>query len=263
MSVSRIITAAALIWAAPMQAQHSYPPLHVDPSLKECSVIFSSVLTQKSFGRFAREFGSVSAYKQLGSASTLGRGQVSLGIEMMSFIVDDNSDAWNDTFAHPTDHHPLGRSQQFPKLKLRAGVADNLDVGAFYTRNPNANYGWLGLDGKYRLLTESEAMPVSLAVRGAYTKTLYVSDMDMHALTADVLVGRRFWGVFRPYLGVGADGVYARETSSAVNLRTETSVTPHVFGGLDVTLWRRVSLGAEFTRGAVPSTQVQVGAVVF
>ena len=51
-------------------------------------------------------------------------------------------------------------------------------------------YGWLGLDMKYGLLQQNETMPVSLALRGAYTKTLYVEDMDMHALTADVTAGR-------------------------------------------------------------------------
>jgi hypothetical protein len=264
MRVNHILAAAAVAMAAPMQAQmsDSHPPLHVDPTVKDCSVEFASNLTQSAFHRFAREFGSVSAFKQLAPAVTLRKGTASLGIEMMSFNVDEWSDAWNDTFAHPTDHHPLGSNHKFPKLKARVGVTDNIDVGAFYARNPQANYGWFGLDGKYRVLTESENMPVSLAVRGAYTKTLYVTDMDMHAVTADVSVGRTVWYGIRPYVGLGADGVLARETSNAVNLQTENIIAPHVFGGFDVTL-RRVSLGAEFTQGALPSVQVQVGAVLF
>ncbi len=265
MRTTHILAAAAVLMVAPLQAQMpaSHPPLHVDPTLKDCSVEFASNLTQSAFHRFAREFGSVSAFKQLAPASTLRKGSVSLGIEMMDFNVDEWSDAWNDTFAHPTDHHPLGSNHKFPKLKARVGVTDNIDVGAFYARNPEANYGWLGVDGKYRVLTESESMPVSLAVRGAYTKTLYVSDMDMHAVTADVSVGRTLWHGIRPYVGLGADGVLARETSNAVNLRSENIIAPHVFGGFDVTLLRRVSLGAEFTQGALPSAQVQLGAVLF
>ena len=38
---------------------------------------------------------------------------------------------------------------------------------------------------------------------------------------------------------------------------------PHLFGGVDVTLWKRLRLGAEFTVGAMPSAQLQVGAVAF
>lgn len=265
-TVSRTIalTALGLVGTvAPLNAQATYPPLHVDPSLKECSVIFSSALTQSSFHRFAREFGSVSAFKQLASATTLGKGQVSIGMEMMRFTVDENSPAWNDTFAHPNDHHPLGSRHDFPKVKLRVGVSENIDAGVFFTRNPEANYGWAGVDGKYRLLTEGDATPVSVAVRGAYTKTLFVHDMDMHALTADVSVERRFWNVVRPYVGAGADGVLTRETSDAVNLHNENTVVPHVFGGVELTVLRRITLGAEFTRGAVSSAQVQVGAVAF
>lgn len=254
---------ASAIVAAPLQAQHNHPALHVDPTLDDCSVIFASTLTQEAFRRFAREFGSVSAFKQVGPASTLGKGNVQVGIEMMSFTVDEWSDAWNDTFHHPNDHHPLGARQEFPKLKLRVGVTENLDVGAFFTRNPLANYGWAGLDGKYRLLSESEDRPVNLSVRAAYTKTLYVTDMDMHALTADVSIDRAFWQIVRPYVGLGADAVYVRETSDAVNLRDERSVTPHAFGGVEVTLWQRLSIGAEFTVGARPSAQVQIAGLVF
>jgi hypothetical protein len=141
-------------------------------------------------------------------------------------------------------------------------VSDDLDVGAFFTRNPNANYGWLGIDGKYRLVSQDDNKPVSLALRGAYTKTLYVSDMDMHSLTADVSVERRVGGILRPYLGLGADGVFARETSGTVSLRNETSIVPHLLSGVDMNLGR-VSVGAEFTWGARSSMQVQVAALVF
>lgn len=44
-------------------------------------------------------------------------------------------------------------------------------------------------------------MLISLAVRAAYTKTLFVKDMAMHASTADVTVGRTFWNVLTPYFG--------------------------------------------------------------
>jgi hypothetical protein len=261
-----IATAALSVVTTALRAQSSHanhPPLHVDSSYSDCSVKFAPNLTQAAFSKFAREFGSVSAYKQSAPASTLGRGKVFLGIEMISFNVDEWSDAWNNTFAHPNADHPLGSRHDFPKLEARAGVTDDVDVGAYFARNPNANYGWLGLDGKYRVLTQGNDMPISLAVRGAYTKTLYVRDMDMHAVTADVSAERRIAQVFRPYIGLGADGVLARETSDAVNLKTERQIVPHAFGGIDVTVLGRATMGAEFTLGARPSIQFQVGAIVF
>jgi hypothetical protein len=265
-----VFAAITLIAAAPLTAHaqydhagHDHPPLHVNDRVDDCSVEFSSRLTQASFRRFVREFGSVSAFKQAASASTLRKGRLSIGLELMSFNVDEYSDAWNDTFAHPNDHHPLGSDLDFPKIKARYGITDDADVGAFWARNPNANYGWFGVDGKWRVLSQERGKPLSLAVRGAYTKTLYVSDMDMHAVTADVSVERRVrWGL-RPYLGVGADGVLARETSGAVNLRNEAILAPHAFTGVAVTVRGRVDLGLEFTAGPRPSTQIQVAGLLF
>jgi opacity protein-like surface antigen len=264
MAVSQVAAVIALVVVAPLKARAADPSLHVDPSgaYSECSVQFAATLTQKAFHRFAREFGSVSAFKQMAPPSTLGPGGLSFDIEMLTFPVEDKSAAWNDTFVHPDAEHELGSRQSFPKFKLRLGVTDQIDVGAYYTRNPRSNYGWLGLDAKYRILRESETTPVSLAVRGAYTKTLYVDDMDMHALTADVSLERRFWRGFTPYVGLGSDAVFVRETSDAVALRRENIVAPHLFGGFDVKVWQHLALGAEFTLGALPSQQVKV-AVVF
>ncbi len=236
------------------------PVLHVDPSLKDCEVHFAPELTQDAFHRFVREFGSVSAFKQGAPPATLGQGGVSLGLEYIFFTVDEASAAWNDTFSHPAADHWLGSDKSFPMLRLRVGVTDDVEVGAFFTENPNANYGWLGLEGKYALLRQGDDMPVTLAVRGAYTKTLFVTDMNMHALTADVSVGRTFWKALTPYLAVGGDAVLARETSDAVNLKNEYVFVPHLTAGFEVRYWH-VSLGAEAQLSALSSYQAMVAAV--
>jgi hypothetical protein len=174
------------------------PNLHVDPSLEECSVVFAPELTQPAYRRFLREFGSVSAFKRGAPPTSLGAWGVSAELEWIFFSIEDKSAAWNDTFAHPDAYHELGSSLSFPKLRLRVGVTDDLDVGAYYSKSPNANYGWLGLEAQYAILQQGDDMPIALAVRGAYTKTLYVADMDMHAISADVTVGRTFWKVLTP-----------------------------------------------------------------
>lgn len=233
------------------------PDLHVDPSLEDCSIRFAPELTQDAFARFAREFGSVSSFKMMSPPTTLGRGGIAVGLESISFTVEDKSDAWNDTFAHPDAYHELGANQSFPKLRLAVGVAERLDVGAFYAENPQANYGWLGLEAKYGLLRQSGTMPVALALRGAYTRTLYVDDMSMHAVTADIAAGRTFRGRFTPYVGLGGNLVLARETTDAVELRSENHVVGHVVGGVEVRFWH-LALGAEAHRAALTSFQWQV-----
>jgi hypothetical protein len=262
MAPARIVAMyVVLLLPATALAGHPFDPnLNVDPSVEDCSVRFAPDLTQAAFRRFAREFGSVSAFKQASPPTTLGQWGFSAGVEYISFSVEDKSAAWNDTFTHPDGHHPLGANQAFPKLRLRVGVTDELDVGAFYTENPEANYGWLGLEAKYGILRQGEDMPIALAVRGAYTKTLYVADMNMHALSADVSVGRTFWKVFTPYLGLGSDAVLVRETSDAVDLQSERLVVPHATAGFEVRYWH-VAIGAEAQLSALTSYQAQVSAV--
>ncbi len=236
------------------------PNLHTDASLEDCEVHFAPELSQGAFRRFTREFGSISAFKQMGGPTTLGQWGVAAGLEYMAFGVEDRSDAWNDTFAHPDEYHELGSSQAFPKLKLRVGVTDRTDVGLFYTMNPTSNFGFIGLDVKHGLLRESPDMPVSLSLRGAYTKTLFVGDMDMHALTGDVTVGRTFWHVLTPYAGLGADTVLARETADTVELDTEVVLAPHAVLGAEVAFWH-LALGAETQLATVSTLQMQVSAV--
>jgi hypothetical protein len=258
--VTSILLAPAAALAHGPEGHPADPNLHVDAALEDCSVQFSPELTQAAFGRFVREFGSVSAFKLMSPPTTLGQWGVSIGIEQTFFAVDEKSDAWNDTFAHPDSYHELGTDIAFPKLRARVGILDNLDVGVFYTEQPKANYGWFGVEAKYGLLQQSEEMPISLALRGAYTLTLYVEDMDMHAFTTDAAVGRTFWGVVTPYVGLGSTAVLARETSDAVELEKEAQFTSHAIGGVEVKFWH-VALGAEAQLSTVTSFQVQLAAV--
>jgi hypothetical protein len=253
-------TLAALLSLVPAAALAQKPILHVDPSLKDCSVIFAPELTQSAFQRFVREFGSVSAFKQMSPPTTLGKGGIALGLDMIYFTVDEASDAWNDTFAHPDATHYLGSDKSFPSVRLRVGVTDAVDLGAYYTRNPNANYGWLGVEGRYGLLRQNAAVPISLTVRGAYTKTLYVADMDMHTLTMDVSAGHTFWNRVTAYAGWGNDLVLARETTDAVQLKHAVEPVSRAFGGVEVRLWY-LTLGVEREVGALSRTQLQLAVV--
>lgn len=236
------------------------PNLHVDPSVDDCFVRFAPELTQAAFARFAREFGSLSAFKWMAPPTTLGQWGAAIAVENMWFSIDEDAAAWNDTFVHPDAYHELGEDKSFPRLHARVGILDAFDVGLYYTENPTSNYGWFGIEGTYGLLRQDEAMPVSLAMRGAYTTTLYVDDLDMHAITTDVSVGRTFWRVFTPYVGIGNDLVLASETSDAVALESEELLAPHGILGFEVHVWY-VALGAQAQVATIPSVQAQLAAV--
>lgn len=259
---SAATAALALVLMLPATVIAAYDPhLHVDPSVDDCSVRFAPELTQGAFRRFAREFGSVSAFRQGSSPETLGQRHVTLAVEALFFSVEEKAAAWNDTFTHPDSSHELGSDKMFPKLRLRVGVTDDLDVGAFYAENPNANYGWAGLELKARILDPRDGSPVSLAVRGAYTRTLYVADMRMHAATADLSIGRTLWNVLTPYVALGTDAVLVRETSDAVDLKREALVVPRLTAGFEARWWH-IGVGAEVSFAALTSYQLQLSAVL-
>jgi hypothetical protein len=258
--VALLLMAPATALAHGSDAHAIDPPLHVDPTLEDCSVVFSADLTQDAFRRFAREFGSLSAFKPTAPASTLGRGGFSLGLEQLNFTVEEHSDAWNDTFAHPDAAHELGADKSFPLLRARVGVADRLDLGAYWTRNPNANYGWLGLEARYGFANSGGDSPVHFGARAAYTKTLYVHDMDMHTITAELAGSRTFWSRLTPYLYMGTDVVIARERSDVVALHSETLLVPHLIGGAELR-YGHVALGGEYVIATVPSYQFSLSTV--
>jgi hypothetical protein len=236
------------------------PNLHVGTGYSDCFIQFAPELTQGDFRRFAREFGSVSAFKPSLPAAPLGRGRFTLGIEQLWFRVEEHSGAWNDTFAHPDATHELGSSHAFPMVMLQAGITDRMDVGAYWTRSPLSNYGWLGLDVKLGLLRQDEATPVSVALRGAYTKTLYVHDMDMSALTAEVAASRTFLRLLTPYVYLGSDLVLVRERSDVVDLEREAPVVPHAIGGLELRRWH-VALAGEVHVSAINSYKLKLATV--
>lgn len=76
---------ALLLPAAALAAD---APLHVDPSVEDCEVRFAPELTQAAFKWFAREFGSVSAFKQGSPPTTLGRWGFSLDVQQISYLLE-------------------------------------------------------------------------------------------------------------------------------------------------------------------------------
>lgn len=263
MALARMILVAAMAMVPAVALAHGaeeHASLHVDPAVDECSIRFDASLTQGAYEQFAREFGSVSAFKPNAAPVNLGRGRFAIAVEQLGFSIEDHTSRWNDTFVHPNSGHDLGSNQMFPKARLRLGVTDDLDLGAFYTRNPKANYGWVGVDATYGVWKQENGAPVSVGVRGAWTRTLFLHDMKMNTGTAQIGVARTLWSVLTPYVYGGADVVVAQETSDRVELKTETETVPHVMTGAELRWWH-VAVGAELHVSDLTSYQVQIAAL--
>lgn len=239
-------------------ADGSNPQLHVGTDFEECYFDLHSELTQSEFRQFAREGGLLIRFQQMAPARTLGAGRLQVALGLTASPINDSDGAWNNTFTHPDAEHWLGAVRQFPRLIVRYGLTDAVDLGLWGSVNPEANYGFAGLDAKVALLRQSAGAPVTVSVRPSVTTLLGPSEVWLGNLSTDATVSRNFWG-FEPYAGFGGSFSYAVERSADVDLPNVATIDPVAVVGLTYS-WRFLTAGAEATLGAVNTYGVLVGA---
>lgn len=204
--------------------------LHVNPKWKQCSFQLDSSLTQHAWREFTQEAGLVAYFRPLSDARPLGVGNYEVSILQWTTGIDESKDAWNNTFVHPDSTHWLtgGEPLVFPGLMFRTGVTERLDVGAYWTRSPGANYGFWGGHVQYNLANETSGM-LTAATRLSFISLYGPKDLDLTVYGADVLVSKKFavWKRFAsisPYVGASVYLSDAHEKTAAVDLHDETVV---------------------------------------
>jgi hypothetical protein len=230
--------------------------LHVNAAVKDCSIELDPSLTQSQFHQFTREAGMFLTFKLLAPAEPLGAKKFQLGLEYSRLRIDDEDPAWNNTFTHPDKDHYLGDVRAMPKLFARMGLSDKIDAGVYFTKNPEANYGFLGGEMKYAFLQEP-AKSVAAAVRASYATLLGVDDMNFHVFSVDFSTSRNF-GMLTPYLGLGVNLARAIETTSKVNLDNETILTPRGIVGARFSI-AIISLTAEMEIAELSTFSLRTG----
>jgi hypothetical protein len=144
---------------------------------------------------------------------------------------DDTKEAWNNTFVHPDSAHWLKKGERlgFPGLTLRTGLTDNIDIGAYWIKNPGANYGFWGGQVQYNIVNDFKnkwAASARINVVSIYGP----EDLGFTVFGLDFLASKDYsiysdWLSISPYVGVSTHLSNARETTDAVNLHDE-----HVIG---------------------------------
>lgn len=221
---SALALAAALL-AAPASGQN-IPKLHVTDRWKECSFQLDPALTQSAWHQFTGEAGLVVYFRPLSDARPLGKGRVELSALMAKTGIDDADAAWNDTFVHPNSEHVLfeGDGLSIPGLMVRAGVTAGTDVNLYFTKNPNANYGFYGVQVQQALLGDAESKWAT-AARVSVVSMYGPADLDFRVYGADLVASRRVrltgWASLSPYAGVSGYLATSHEKTDAVDLRNE------------------------------------------
>jgi hypothetical protein len=259
-------TALALAIAlshASAKAQTNRPKLHVNPRWKECSFQLDSSLTQPAWRQFTREAGLVAYFRPLDDAEPMGRGNFEVSMVRWKTGIHDRDDAWNDTFVHPDSTHWLfeGSGLKFPGLMLRAGVTGTTDVGLYFTKNPRANYGFLGGQLQQRLAggaSDDWAVSTRASVMSLYGP----EDLDFSVYGGDVLASKSLklggWATVSPYAGVSIYLASSHEKSPVVNLDDERVLGAQANVGAAIQI-SKARLAAEYNMAAVRTFSLKVG----
>jgi hypothetical protein len=245
-------------------AQHKHTELHVNDKWKECSIQLDPSLTQEAWHQFAREAAMVTYFRPLTDAKPMGAKNFELSVLQWKTAIDDSDDGWNDTFVHPDSTHWLteGSGLAFPGLTARAGITDKIDVGAYWTKNPNANYGFWGAQVQYNFINNVEKAWAASG-RASFTSLYGPEDIKLKVYGIDLLASKEFriysdWASVAPYAGISAYLSSAHETSNQVALNDETVVGSQAMVGALVKL-SIARLGVEYNFAKVNTLSFKIG----
>lgn len=260
LTLSMALLAVTLV-QTPAAAQGGRPHLHVNSRWDECSIQLHSSLSQAAWRQFTEEAGLVAYFRPLTDARPMGRGQFEVSIHQWETRIDDRDAAWNDTFVHPDSAHWLfeGSGLKFPGLMVRAGVGSKTDVGVYFTKNPNANYGFFGAQVQQNLMDRNQW---SAATRLSFTSLFGPDDVDFAVLGFDIVGSREIpvtrWASIAPYAGVSSYFAVARENSPVVDLESEAVGGSSAMVGAALQLsGARIAL--EYSNARVNSLALKVG----
>jgi hypothetical protein len=256
-SIGGLASLLALLLHVPASpAQDSNIYWHIDPTVKTCSMVIDPSLTQGQWHTFVSQAGAIMSFKSLATASTLGRLGFTVAIDDGYTPVDQHDLAWINTFTHPDESCPLGDAVQIATIRGRVGVSSRFDIGGYWTSAPNANYGGVGGEVKYALALESEKSP-AVAARASASILTGVPDFNMSIYSAEVSASKRF-GVVAPYLGFRQNVAVGKETTSKVDLATETLGIPQGYVGAVGSIWM-LQLAAEYDVATVNTLALSIG----
>jgi hypothetical protein len=238
--------------------------LHVNPRWKECSFQLDPSLTQAAWHRFTDELGLVTYFRPLRDAKPMGAGKFEVSALQWQTGIDDRSSAWNDTFVHPDSTHWLieGSRLELPGLTVRVGVTSKVDVGAYVTKNPKANYGVYGGQLQYNLVNDA-TRNWAASTRVSFVSLYGPEDLDFTAFGLDGVVSREYrvradWLSVSPYVGVSSHLSRSHEKSAVVSLANEQVLGAQAMLGISAQV-SHINLAMEYSTARVQSRSIKVG----
>jgi len=255
---NRTVTSLVLFLFASVSQAQSNGDIYwnIDPNVKDCSMVIDPSLTQDQWHSFTEQAGAILSFKSLASAKTLGKMNFLIAIDKASTPIDQHDLAWINTFTHPDEDCPLGDAIIVPTIRASMGVSDNMDVGGYWTMAPDANYGMVGGEFKYAFLHESEKFATA-AVRASVSTLTGVPDFNFSIYSIDLMASKKI-SILTPYIGFKESLAVGTETTSKVDLDTESLSITQGYAGVVYSIWI-LNLAAEYNVSNVNTFAFAVG----
>jgi len=240
--MKKIILVLLVLWAVPAEAS---------------DISFAPTTTQGDFRNFSEDLGSVLLYRSIGPAVSLGFTGFNLGAEVMVSDIDENKGYWKKAVS---DRNPPSYLTN-TRVTFTKGLPLDIDAGIVLGKVVDPDIPYFGAEVRYAILKDRALFP-ALHIRGSYSQTFNVDQLDLRTYALDLSVSKGF-GVgikITPYAGLGAAWV----SSKASHLAPGLSLGKEEFSQAHGFLGARLNLGilavtAEVDYGTIPSYSLQLG----
>ncbi|MES2767272.1 MAG: hypothetical protein V4642_15455 [Bacteroidota bacterium] len=240
--------------------------LHINPKWEECSFEISPILTQSEWHTFTKEAGLAAYYRPLIDAKPIGKWNFEISLVQWQTKIDESEGAWNNTFVHPDSTHWLvgGPRLPIPGLTGRIGITDNVDVGVYFTKNPQANYGVYGGQLQYNFLNDTTEK-WSASARAGFSAIFGPEDLKVSIHGVDLVASKEFpaysdWAFVSPYAGVSTYLSSARETTDKVALKDEDIFGAQAMVGVAAKIsFARLAMEYNFSNTSTLSFRIGAG----
>lgn len=144
---------------------------------------------------------------------------------------------------------------------VRAGLNDRMDVGAYFTENPESNYGFYGGQLQYNIVN-NEKRGWAAAGRTSFVSLFGPEDLDLTVIGLDFLASWTFpvngWLTVSPYAGTSSYLSHGHEKSAVVDLGDEIVPGSQAMLGA-VAEVSRTRLAVELSSAKVRTLSFKVG----
>lgn len=240
--MKKITLVFLILWAVPAAAS---------------DISFAPTTTQGDFRNFSEDLGSILIYRSIGPAVSLGITGFNLGAEVIASDIDENKGYWKKAVS---DRNPPSYLTS-TRVTFTKGLPLDLDVGIVLGKVLEPAIPYFGAEVRYAILKDKALVP-GLHIRGSYSQTFDVNQLDLRTYALDLSVSKGF-GVgikITPYAGVGVAWVSSKASDLApgLNLDKEEFSQAHGFLGARLALGI-LAITAEVDYGAIPSYSLQFG----